>query len=147
MVGVTDKDVTLTARVSQTTKQQLPEHINTSGLVRDLVTNYVRAGDTQRVSLERRVKDLEQEVSNLEIKKQEVENDLQRKQRELELAQKKLTQRVKHTPEQVVEFAERINSGGFTTEQLEPDNPAIQTWARKAGLEPERFITEVRDRL
>jgi len=147
VVCVSDKDVTLTARVSNTTKQQLPDHVNKSSLMRELVQNYVRAGDSVEVSLERRKKDIESELNNLKLQRQEIENEIASKERELDSIQEKLKNRREQAPEAVITFADRITNDIFQRDQLEPDNPAVQTWANKAGLEPERFISEVEERL
>jgi len=147
VVGVTDK--TLSVRVDQSTQNQLSnESINTSGLVRSLLTNYFQTGDTVEASLQKQLADLEEKLNALEMEKTQLEQRIKKKEREIDQVQHRLKQRRENVPEEVEEFAEKINAGKFPLGNLEPENPAVQNHAEKAGLpDPETFISKVRDYL
>lgn len=123
------------------------DHLNLSSLMRDLADSYIRAGDTEMVGLQRRLKDTESELDDLRMEKARIENKIDATERELEELQEKIMQRRESTPEEVVEFAEKVKSGSVSPDQLDPGNPAVETWASKAGLPPSRFIAEVERRL
>lgn len=119
------------------------DHFNASSLIRELLENYFRTGDSVEVALRRRLKDKETELEDKKLQKTKLENDIDRLEREVSEIQTKIEERQHATPEAVVEFAEKLNRGDFTEEQLDPDNPAVKTWAKKAGMNPEKFIREV----
>lgn len=147
MVIVSDKDTTITTRVSETTENQLPDHINKSSLMRELLLNYIQAGDTVEVALQRKIKDKREQKKNKKLQRTALDNEIAELDREIEKYEQKLKERQQHTPEPVIEFAEKIKSEQFKEEMLEPDNPAVSTWSEKAGLSERKFIKEIRDRL
>lgn len=148
VVGVSGKRPRISVRVDETTKEQIEQdHLNTSSLVRELLKNYVRVGDTVEVSLRRRLKDKEAELENKRLEKTQLENEIDRLEREVDELQEKIKQRQESTPEEVIEFVEKVKADSFPREQLDTENPAIQTWANKAGLPPDRFVSEVDSRL
>ena len=136
-------------RVDRDVKEQLDreENLNTSGLLRSLLEGYLLAGDAVQVGLERRRKDKEAELDRKRLEKTRIENEIDRIERELEQLDAKIEERRQQAPEQVIEFAQSVKSGRFPEESLDPENAAVQNWAQKAGLGPERFIEEVQTRL
>jgi chromosome segregation ATPase len=146
---MSDETETLSVRVERDKKKQLNNRpdLNVSGLVRGLLDDYLRVGDSVEVALEKRLKEKQERKKDLEMQKADLESKIQRKEWEIEDLQDKIKTRRESVPEEVVTFAERINAGTFSHEQLDTDNAALQNWADKAGLSPERFRSEVEQRL
>lgn len=144
-----EKDAAITVRVDSDVKQQLDteENVNTSAVVRSMLETYLLRGDAVEVGLERRIEQKRRELERLRLQKQQLETDIESVQHEVETLEEQLSERRQSTPEEVVQFAERIESGRFSHDQLDAENPALMNWASKAGLPPERFITEVKTRL
>jgi len=139
----------VSARIDADLKQQLTqnESMNLSGLLRSLLSNYVRMGDAVEASLQRRLKDKENELNNKQLEKRQIENDIEQLERDIERIEEKIKERRNTTPEQVVEFAEKIKAGQFSEDLLDVENAGLKNWAQKAGLPPEKFRREVEDRL
>lgn len=143
------KRPSVSVRIDEETKDRLDsrDDLNLSGLMRGMLEDYLRVGDSVEVALEKRRQEKEEELKELEIRKTELENQIAQTERELDDIQSKIDERRNSVPEEVVEFAEKIKSGQFRHEQLDPDNPALQNWSQKAGLSPNQFIRKVEDRL
>lgn len=144
-----DKDVTLSIRVDRATKEQLDteEHVNTSSVVRDLINAFLLRGDAVEVGLERRIEHERKKLERLRLQREQITTDIESVEHEIETLEQLLSNRRRSTPEEVIEFVEGVNSGRFSAGQLDPDNEALKNWASKAGLPPERFISEVENRL
>lgn len=147
MVG--EKDAAITVRVSKDVKQQLDteENVNTSAVVRQMLKTYLLRNDAVEVGLDRRIEQKCKEKERLQRQKQSIETDIEAVEQQIEALEEQLSERRQSTPEEVEEFAEKVESGMLDYGQLEPDNPAVTNWAGKAGLPPERFVTEVKSRL
>jgi septal ring factor EnvC (AmiA/AmiB activator) len=139
----------VSVRVGGDTARRLDrEDVNTSGLIRSLLDGYFMTGDTVEAGLQKQLADLEDELKTLEIEKTQLEQQIAKKEREIEQVEHRLKQRRENVPDEVAEFAEKIENGTFPMAELEPDNPAVQNYATKSGLgDPERFIQKVRDTL
>ena len=140
---------TLSVRVDEDTDRQLDRaEINTSGLVRSLLENYFRTTDTVEAALEKQLADLQEELNSLEIEKTQLEQQIQKKEREIDQVEHRLKQRRENVPEEVRDFADKIKSGSFRMENLEPDNAAVENFAHKAGIpNTEVFIQKVKQQL
>lgn len=123
------------------------DHLNVSSLARDLLRSYITVGDTVEVGLERRLKDAEQKLERKEMEKTRVEQEIEQLRREIDRIEQKLAERRSQTPEEVIKFAQRIESNRFNEDNLTADNPAVQNHAQKAGISPTNFIQEVETRL
>lgn len=139
----------LSFRVDSDLKEQLDsdENLNTSGLMRSLLESYLLAGDAVEVGLERRLNDKQNELERKRIKLAQVESEIEGLEHEVDDIREKIKQRRESTPEEVVAFAEKVRGGQFREEQLVVDNPAVENWARKAGISGEEFVRLVEDRL
>lgn len=139
----------VSVRIDPETKDRLDDRddLNLSGLMRGMLDDYLRVGDSVEVALEKRRQEKQEELNELQLRKTELENQIAQVERELEDIQDKIQSRRNSEPEQVIEFAEKINSGQFSHDQLEVDNPALQNWAQKAGIAPKQFIRKVEARL
>lgn len=149
MVGVGEKDATLSVRVDEGIKEQLDtqEHVNTSSVVREMLKAYLLRGDTVEVGLDRRIEHERKKLERLRLQREQITTDIEKAEHEIETLEQLLSERRSSAPEEVIAFAERVESGRFSHDQLEPSNPAVKNWASKAGLPPERFIGEVEARL
>lgn len=142
------KDATLSIRVGGDLKERLDrDHFNTSSLLRELAENYLRMGDVVEVSLRRRLADAEAELKDKRLEREQLSAEIEKLERQVDELQEKIKQRQESVPEEVVEFAAKIQNGAVSAEQLDPENPAVQTWAGKSGLEPDDFIYQVEQRL
>lgn len=142
-------DNKLSVRVDDETQRRLDqEEVNTSGLVRSLLSNYFRTTDTVEAGLEKQLASLRDELNTLEIEKTQLEQQIERKRSEIDQLEHRLKQRRESVPEEVEEFAEKIENGNFRMADLEPDNPAVENYAHKAGL-PDTgvFIRKVKEQL
>lgn len=139
----------LSVRVDEDTARQLErEEINTSGLVRGLLENYFQTADTVEAGLQKKLSNKQERKRKLEQQKTDIEQDIQSLESEIEQLEHRLKQRREHVPEEVREFAERINDGKFRLENLQPDNPAVDNHAHKAGIpDTEEFIRKVKQQL
>lgn len=143
------KEERITVRVDADRKRRLDEDesVNVSGLLRSLLREWDLAGDTVEAGLKRRLKDEENELERLKTELTRVESDIDRKERKIDEIQNAIKERQASTPEEVVEFAQRIRDERFPQSGLEAGNPAVKNHADAAGLTPERFISEVENRL
>jgi chromosome segregation ATPase len=139
----------ITVRVDDEQSRRLDRsEVNVSGLVRSLLDNYFVSTDTVEAGLQKQLADLEDELARLEREKTDLETRIERKRREIERVEHKLKQRRESTPEEAVEFAEKIESGQFPIGNLDADNVAVQNYAEKAGIpDPEKFVLLVREEI
>lgn len=142
------KRESVSVRIDPETKDRLDDRddLNLSGLLRGLLEEYLYVGDSVEVALQRRLQEKEEELKELELRKTDIENQIERTERELEDIQHKIQQRRESTPEEVIQFAEKVKAGEFVGD-LETSNPAIENKARNAGISPEKFIRLVKERL
>lgn len=136
-------------RVDAELKDQLDakENLNTSGLMRSLLESYLLVGDTIEVGLERRLKDAEQELERKRLEKVRLEGEIEKVEREIDKLEQRIEERRQQTPEEVIEFAEKVKSEALSPDQLVADNPAVTNWAQKAGIPPDEFTRLVEERL
>jgi len=136
-------------RVDRATKDQLDtdDNLNTSGLMRSLVESYLLTGDSVEAGLERRLADKENALERKRLERARVDSDIEKIEREITRLEKKLEERRQATPEEVIEYAEKVKAGTVPVDNLAPDNPATENWAQKAGIHVEEFIDLVEERL
>lgn len=123
------------------------EHTNKSAILRALTAAYVRAGDAVEVGLEKRLADARSELKNKRAKKALLESDIEELQRDIETLEQRIEERRNSTPEEVLDYAEMIQSGEFPKEELTAENPGVQNQAAKAGMTPRAFVRAVEDEL
>jgi len=123
------------------------EQLNASAVVNELLRQYLVQGNGQDVGLRMRLKDIDREIEQKQSEIGRIEAQIDRLQQEREDIQAQIQQRREEGIEEVQEFAEKIQDGMFDTENLTEDNPAVENFATKAGLTPERFIEKVQRRL
>jgi len=148
VVGMTEKE-RFTVSVEHDIVEGLDQrkNLNRSGLVEDLLQNYLQVGDSYEASLQRQLSDKEEELRAKKLEKTRIENDISQLEREIDRIEQKIEDRRNSGPEEVEEFVRKFGGEEYTGPDLQPDNAAVETWARKAGVEPSHFIDLVEDRL
>lgn len=121
------------------------EHLNASSLANEFFRQYLFQGEDTDAALQMRKKDLEREIETLRQEQARIDSKIERKQDEKEEVKDMIRQRRKQGQEDIETFIETILSN--PEKQLNVDNPAVKNYAQKANMTPERFITEVEDRL
>lgn len=123
------------------------QDMNASAVVNSLLRDYLEAGRSADVALHQRREKLEREEQEVDSKISRLQTRKQQIQRELEQVNRQIEERRSAGVKQVGEVVEMYERGEFRMEQLKPDNGAIQNYAGRAQMTPERFISEVRDRI
>lgn len=123
------------------------ESINASAVINELLRQYLAGGEAADVALKLRKRDLQQQKENKQVNIQRLESEVERLDREIDDIDERIRKRRQDAYEEVETIAERIRDGRFDRENLSADNPAIQNYAQKAQMSPERFVSEVRDNL
>ena len=109
----------------------LQEQDNASALVDDLVEQYRRNGDRGTVGLELQRKQKEREARHAKERAERLENDVQ----ELDELIREFER--DHTAE--------LDAAREALEKTpkDPDNPAIQKWAKDLGMTPEELLDQL----
>lgn len=122
------------------------ENLNNSAVANSLFREYLVSGQTADVALKMRLRDLERDLENKKVEKQRIESQIENIQREIRDVEQQIQERRQQGVAEIEEFVETVRNDEFHGD-LDPDNPAIQNYARKAQMSPERFIEEVKSRL
>lgn len=107
--------------------------VNASGTVEQAVRNLIAGGGHDREMLRLR---RDQLLSDIEHHEQA----LSRKQIELEAIEERLETTTEHE-ERILAQANQSLADAV----IEPGNPAIENWAGKADMDPERFLERLRE--
>jgi len=109
----------------------LSDHDNASALVNDLVEQYRRNGDRGTAGLELQRQQKEREKEHLEQRLENIETDIQ----ELDAL---IREYRRSEDAELVEARETL-----ADTPRDPENPAIQSWARDLGMTPEQLIEDL----
>jgi chromosome segregation ATPase len=147
-----DKKKRRSVSVDSEVDEFLKDHPNASGLINSLVSEYEFLGSSREAALEKRIADKEKELDQARQKKARAESKIEKIQREIEHLQDKmhsLTENEKRNVNEVVEMCQPDEKGRrvISEDQLHPENEAILRYANDAGMNAERFVQEVRERL
>lgn len=123
------------------------ENLNASGVVNELLRQYLAQGESADAGLQMRLKDLDREIDQLKTEKGRVETKIERKKREREDVRRQIEQRREKGREHIDAFVEKVLTQGFPKENLKASNPAVKNYATKASMTPEKFIELVRENL
>jgi len=110
------------------------DEVNASGLVNDLVKRHMNGDAGAEAMRELRERQIRSEIESHESQAEQKREELQRLQ---EVAEEEADDREADL-QAAIERCEGI--------PRDPDNPAIQTQARKVGMEPEAFVDELPER-
>ena len=120
------------------------DHLNASSIANELFRQYLFQGESQDAALQMRKKDLEREIESTRQEIGHLESKLERLQDEKEEVREMIRQRRRQGQEDIETFIEEVYNG---PDHLDPENPAVQNYAQKANMTPQRFVNEVEDQL
>jgi len=120
-----------TVTLEEENHEFLKQEDNASAVVNDLVDQYRRNGDRGTAGIDLQLK---QKMRALEDKREEVKR-LERDVEELEALRREFQR------EENAELQEARDV--LANAPRDPENEAIQTWAKKLGLTPEELIEEL----
>lgn len=115
-------------------EQLADRELNGSAVVNRFLREYFVGGDAGSVALQMRLQDIEREIEHTRSEQERLSARLDRLQREREQVEEQIDGK-RNKVQNVVEEA-RATIG----ERTDPDNPAVQNWARKAGMDPREFV-------
>lgn len=111
------------------------DDVNASGLVNQLVRNYMIGPDDGLMMLRLREEQLRSE-------REELQDRLENRSQELQRIEERIGA-VTADREEILNDAEDT----FTPSMLDPENPAVEIWADRLGVTPEEFIERMEERL
>jgi len=122
------------------------DHLNASSLANEFFRQYLFQGESQDAALHMRKNDIDRQIENTRQEISHLESKLERLQDERDQVKDMIRQRRREGQEDIAEFVEKVSAGEFNGEII-VDNPAVQNYAQKANMTPERFVNEVEERL
>jgi chromosome segregation ATPase len=122
---------------------QSKENLNASATVNQLLREYLAAGKAPEAALSMRLNEIESELQQKREQKARLESTIERLEREKDDVAAKIRQRNNNQHEHIEHMAGKIRRGEFDRDDLEPDNPAVETQADNANLPVSRFIERV----
>jgi len=138
--------------LSEEVDEVLKNHPNASALVESLVEEYEYVGSSREAALSKRIAEKEAELREVREKKARITSREEQIEREITQLRDDLhglsTEERKEVRE-VVDLCQPDENGRRRLEpdDLTPDNQVIELRASNAGMDPEKFIEEVKDRL
>lgn len=126
------RTVTLESEVNDYLAQ---DHVNASGLVNDLVKRHMNGDDTDGAIREFRIRQLEEEA-------EEYTSRAERKRTEAERLKQAATEKKAEKREDLNKAIEQLADA-----PRDPNNPAVESQARKLGIEPEDLVAELPERM
>lgn len=111
---------------------------NASGVVNDLLREYLVGGSDAAVGKELRIKDIEEKTMELQNERDRINRHLERLRNE----KRRLEQQIE---EQQAEHRERIEEAARFVKDKPADNPAVQNWADKLNMDPYDLKAEVEE--
>lgn len=125
------KKTTRTFSISKDNDEFLARHDNASALVDDLVEQYRNGADRDTVALQLQMNQKRREKELAKDRVDRLDNDIQELK---ELADEFST-------EESAEIREAANALANTPDDTE--NPAVQNWAQKLSMTPEKLLTAI----
>jgi len=125
------RTVTLESEVNDYLAQ---DHVNASGLVNDLVKRHMNGDDTDGAIREFRIRQLEEEA-------EEYASRAERKRTEADRLKQAATEKKAEKREELQKAIEQLADA-----PRDPNNPAVESQARKLGIEPEDLVAELPER-
>lgn len=112
---------------------------NWSAAVNNFLREFAATGRGQEAALNVRLEQLDDEISDLRKR-------LEQRERERDRIEEALSERREELQSMLRKAEQQVQTPGSTLE-VDPANPAIQNWAAKAGVTPERFVDELEARV
>lgn len=111
---------------------------NDSALVNRLLDEFFATGGTGPVGLEMRIRDLEERLDTALNERDRLNRRIERLRREKEQVEREIEAYRDEHEEQLREAAEYVRG-------KPPENPAVQNWAQKLGMQPVELLQQVED--
>lgn len=124
----------------------LSDDSNASATVNTLLREYYAAGRSTEAALNARMQEKETELERAKREKATVESKIAKLEREIEQLQDRIHSFTEEEQRHINKVVSLVREGNFNGE-LEPDNGLVNQRANMAGMDVDRFLTEVRDRL
>lgn len=116
------------------------EDLNASAPVNRFLREYLASGQGEEAALAVRLEQVEAELADARKRVEQLERERDRLDAALEDRRSDLRKMLT-----VVE--QKVQDGEFPRDNVDPGNPAIQNWAAKAGVRPQRFVDELESRI
>ena len=138
---MTESDTTpLVARVTRLDAEVVEElnekNLNASGVANDLLREYLIGGTTAAVGKEIRIQHIEQEIEEQLTERDRINRRIERLRNERERLEREIEQ-------QQAEHRERLTEAAQFVRGKDADNPAVENWAEKLGMEPYELLQRV----
>jgi septal ring factor EnvC (AmiA/AmiB activator) len=138
--------------LSDDVDEVLKNHPNASALVESLVEQYEYVGSSREAALNKRIAEKESELREAREKEARIQSRIEKLEREITQLRDDLhglsTEERKEVRE-VVELCQPDENGKrpIDPDDLTADNQVVELRASNAGMDPETFVEEVKDRL
>jgi len=111
---------------------------NASGVVNDLLREYLVGGESAAVGKELRIKDIEQKMMELQNERDRINRNLERLRNEKSRLERQIEEQQHERRQKLEEAAEFV-------EGKPVDNPAVENWADKLRMDPHELKQAVED--
>lgn len=126
--------------------EALSDDSNASATVNTLLREYYAAGRSTEAALNARIQEKETELERAKREKATVEAKIGKLEREIEQLRDRMHSFTEEEQQNINKVVSLVREGDFTGELTE-DNLLVNQRANMAGMDVERFLSEVRDRL
>jgi len=143
---MSDKKKRKTVSLDADMVEALSDDSNASATVNTLLREYYAAGRSTEAALNARIQEKETELERAKREKATVDAKIAKLEREIEQLRDRMHSFTQQEQENIDKVVELVRDGKFTGE-LSKDEMLIQERANMAGMDVERFLSEVRDRV
>lgn len=110
--------------------------LNASGVVNNLLEEYLIGGTSPAIGKELRIKDIEREINEQLDKRDKINRRIERLRTEREQLEKEIEEQQEQRKQKIQEAAKYVKG-------KDPDNPAVQNWSEKLSMSPSELLREV----
>lgn len=148
-----DKKKRRSVSVDAEVDEILKNNPNASQLVNSLVREYEFAGSSREAAVNRKIAEKESELEQARREKARYESKIDRLERDIEHLRDKLhglTEEERQAVQDVIDMTKAPEEGKrppIPEGQIDTENQAILMRANNVGMDAERFVQEVRERL
>jgi len=126
--------------------EALKDDSNASATVNTLLREYYAAGRSTEAALEARIQEKETELERAKREKATVDAKIAKLEREIKQLRDRMHSFTEEEQKHINKVVSLVRNGNFNGE-LEAGNELVQRRANMAGMDVERFLSEVRDRI
>jgi len=120
---------------------------NASQTVNGLLREYYAAGRSKEAATNKLIAEKESELESAKTEKARIESRIGKLEREVEQLRDRLNSLNDKERKQIEAVVGLIEEDAFDAESLHEDNILVQQRSENAGMQADRFIQEVRERL